>query len=105
VAQVRLTIRSGSRVEHERFGSLEEALDALVARGRQLQRDARAKPIDTKVLGRFEPAQQVVARLSVRGAGVDVHGDGSAVAFTGRVRRRQLDGDDAYDALRSTLGA
>jgi hypothetical protein len=91
-------------VERERFSSLEEALDAIESRGRELQRTTRAKPVDTKVLGRWEPAQQVAARLELaRVGGVDIRGDGSAVAFTGRLRRRPVserDVESPYDALR-----
>jgi hypothetical protein len=91
-------------VERERFASLEEALDAIESRGRELQRSTRAKPVDTKVLGRWEPAQQVAARLELaRVGGVDIRGDGSAVAFTGRLRRRPVserDVESPYDALR-----
>jgi hypothetical protein len=55
--------------------------------------------------------QIVVARLELAGpsrlrAGVDVRGDGSSEAFTGRVRRRVVDhqaGESAYDALRRAL--
>ena len=60
-------------------------------------------------LGReFTPAQQVSARAELRGprglrAGIDVRGDGSAEAWTGRIVRRLVEqepGEDAYAALR-----
>ena len=55
----------------------------------------------------FEPKDQVVARLelSVK-AGVDVRGDGSAVPWTGRFFRSEierLEGETAYDAVRRIL--
>jgi len=57
---------------------------------------------------RFEPEDQVTARLELSGprrlrVGVDVRGDGSAVPFTGRVLRRPVERrkrESAYDALR-----
>ena len=86
-ASWRLTVREGGRVERERFGSLDDALAGLEERARELQRTTRSKPVDTKILGRYEPAQQVAARLELSGprgtrAGVDVRGDGSAAAHT-----------------------
>ncbi|MEA2430113.1 MAG: hypothetical protein QOI19_586 [Thermoleophilaceae bacterium] len=102
-----MTVRQGGRIERERFSSLEDALDAIESRGRELQGTTREKPVDTKVLGRWEPAQQVAARLELaRLGGIDVRGDGSAVAFTGRLRRRPVperDVESPYDALRRVL--
>jgi hypothetical protein len=110
----KLTIRSGPRVEHERFDDLNAALGAVESRGRTLARDAWRKPLDLK-LKRFEPVQQVAARIELAGpqrlmpsirAGVDVRGDGSTEAYLGRVRRTLLEqrkGESAYDALRRAV--
>jgi hypothetical protein len=102
-----VTVRREGRVEKERFSSLEEALDWIESRSRSLEQTARVGPIDTKLLGRYEPAQRVAARLELAGrGGVDVHGDGSVVAYTGRLRRRQVErrgNETAYDALRRAL--
>jgi hypothetical protein len=63
----------------------------------------------------FEPAQQVAARLELAGperfwarvhAGIDIHGDGSMVAYQGQVRKVPIEprpGADAVDALREAL--
>lgn len=106
-----LKTRSGARVERDRFDDLGAALDALELRGEQLQGEANAREIDLRFGRRFEPVQQVFARLELAGpnrlrAGVDIRGDGSAEAWTGRMRRSlvdQLDRESAYDALRRTL--
>jgi hypothetical protein len=110
----KLTIRAGPRVQRERFGVLDDALDALEARGRKLQGSARRDSVDVR-FKRFDPIQQVAARIELSGperliprvhAGVDVRGDGSTEAYLGRVKRRvvqQRKGETAYGALRRAL--
>jgi hypothetical protein len=106
-----LKTRSGAKVERSRFHNLGEALAALERRGGELQGGTDARTVDLKVGRRFEPVQQVVARLELSGprrlrAGIDVRGDGSAEAWTGRVRRtlvEQLPRESAYQALRRAL--
>jgi hypothetical protein len=110
----RLTVRAGPRVERQRFASLEQVLDALEARGRELARSAPDEVVDAKIK-RFEPVQQVVGRLELAGperlmpsvrAGLDVRGDGSTEAFRGRVRRAVLEpraNEDAFATLRRAL--
>lgn len=106
-----LTIRQGPKVTRKRYDELEKAVGAVEHHGRELERGADARPVGGSLIRRIEPVQQVVARLELRGpgrlrAGVDVRGDGSSEAYTGRVRRRlveQRSGEDAYGALRRIL--
>jgi len=107
-----VTIRRSGRVERERQPALEAALQALEARLDDLARAERRR--SAHVLGRtYEPVRQVAARGEIAGpgrlrAGVDLRGDGSAEAFTGRWRRRLVPaqaGETAYDALRRVLTA
>jgi hypothetical protein len=110
VAGWALKVRTGAKVKRERLDTLEAALARVAERGEEFQREAAAKPAGTR-LRRFEPAQQVQARLELSGpgrvrAGVDVRGDGSAEAYTGRLHREvvtQRDGESPYDALRRVL--
>ena len=103
-----VTIRRGPKVERQRYAGLAEALDAIEARGRELEGRSDAAPVGGRILRRIDPAHQVVARLELSRprAGVDVRGDGSSEAYTGRLRRRLVEqrrGESAYDALRRAV--
>lgn len=107
----RLTIRAGAEVHKERHDGLASALAALRTHAEELAGTADERAVGGRLMRRFEPVQQVVGRVEVRGpgvrAGVDVRGDGSAEAFTGRVGRRlvhQQPGEDPYAALARELG-
>lgn len=111
MASYRITARIRAKVEREQAEDLPAALAALERRGRELERGARAPSTGGKLMRRFEPVQQVFGRLELSGpkglrAGIDVRGDGSVEAFTGRVRRtlvRQQNDESPYDALRRVL--
>jgi hypothetical protein len=106
-----VTFRADSRARKERFDELSTALAALEASGRELQATAHERPVGGTLIRRLEPVQIVVARLELSGpgrlrAGVDVRGDGSSEAFTGRLRRRVLEqrpGEDPYETLRRAV--
>jgi hypothetical protein len=112
----KLTVRAGPKVERSRYDALEDALDALEERGRALTENAGGQAVDVK-FRRFEPAEQVIARLELSGperlipsvrAGVDVHGDGSTEAYLGHVKRDMIKAgkrDSTYSALRRALHA
>jgi hypothetical protein len=106
----RVVVRSGPRVERLDAASLDAALDLIEERARALAKDSRRAPVELR-FKTFEPVQQVAHRLELRGerglrAGIDVRGDGSVEAWTGRLRRQvvtQEPGENAYAALRRTL--
>jgi hypothetical protein len=113
-AEWTLTTRAGSKVEHQRLQTLEQAIAELERRVGELQSDATREEIRF-MSRRIEPARQVAARLEIAGrssrgrsvrGGVDLRGDGSVEAFTGRVRRtvvEQAPGESAGDALARAL--
>ena len=110
-----MLVRHGPRVERTTCTTLDEALTLLEDRCRALGGNKRAAV--TIYRRTYEPIQQVAARAEVSGpqrlrpalrGGVDVRGDGSAEAWTGRVRRslvEQRPGESAYDALRRALSS
>jgi hypothetical protein len=106
-----LTVRRRGATDRERYASLDDALVALEERLDRLVAPERRRA--ARGLAReYEPVQQVAVRGEVAGpgglrGGVDVRGDGSAEAYTGRLRRRLVErgtGETAYEALRRALG-
>jgi len=98
-------------VRRLRCSALTEALRVIEREGRELEAGADGRARGGGLMRRLEPVQIVVARLELSGprglrAGVDVRGDGSSEAFTGRMRRRVVEqrrGESPYDALRRKL--
>jgi hypothetical protein len=105
----RVIVRTGPRVEKQRVGSLEEALELLETEARVAANTERRSEVDVRVR-RYSPADQVAGRAALRGpgprAGFDIRGDGSVQAWTGRIRRRLIEpvGDETpFDALRRQM--
>lgn len=106
-----LTVRRRGRTTKERYDDAGQAVAALerhlVDLGRT-ERRTTAKALTREV----EPVAQVAARLELTGpsgarGGVDLRGDGSAEAYTGRLRRVVVEprrGEEAPAALRRALG-
>ena len=103
----RLTTRVGPKVRKAEVATLDEAIEALRS---ALAAAPQRETVDLRVRT-FEPIQQVAARGELAGpgrarGGVDVRGDGSAEAFTGKLRRSVVQpepGEDAFSALRRAL--
>jgi hypothetical protein len=114
-----LTVRDGPRVERMRFDTLAEALGALERHMDELAPTARRRasrsPVGPVASRLFDSARQVAIRAEVAGpggllggvrGGVDLHGDGSLEAYTGRLRRTPVKprvDERPYAALRRAL--
>jgi hypothetical protein len=111
VAGWKLTVRHGSKVSHNSFDELGEAVGEMRRLAMAIRSEGTAKPVS--MLRDFKPEEQVVARLQLTGkglrkptAGVDVRGDGTFMPFRGGVRREELDPahhDTPFDLVRETL--
>jgi hypothetical protein len=104
-------VRAGAKVRKQRHEGLDQALTALERIAGELAEDAHARPAGGFLIRRLDPVEQVVGRIELAGprglrAGVDVRGDGSSEAFTGKVRRtlvEQRRSETPFDALRRVL--
>jgi hypothetical protein len=112
VSKWKVTVRHGSRVGREKFATLDEAIADVRRRVEEIRQEDRLSHISS--LREFTPEEQVNARIEISGpgllrapeGGIDVMGDGSAIAYTGSVRKEQLDAsslDDAFERLQDAL--
>jgi hypothetical protein len=108
----KVTVRHGSSVDREKFGSLDEALADARRRIDEVRREDRLRTVH--FLREFTPDQRVNARIEISGpglirtreAGLDVMGDGSVIAYTGAIRKQPIAADsldEAVEQLRDQL--
>jgi hypothetical protein len=91
---------------------LDEAIDEARRRVDEVRREGGLPTIS--VFRKHTPDQRVNARIEISGpglirspeGGIDVMGDGSAVAYTGAIRKETIEADtldDAFERLRANL--
>lgn len=108
----KVTVRHGSSVGREKFGTLDQALSEARRRVDEISREGRLPTV--RMLREFTPAERVHARIEISGpglfrspeAGIDVMGDGQAIAYTGAIRKRQIETDsldEAFERLADAL--
>ena len=108
----KLTVRNGSEVSHVGFDDLDEAVEAMRERAKEIR--AQGPPKTANMLRTFTPEQQVVGRLQLAGrgllrkpvAGIDVRGDGTFMPFSGGVGREELEpsrDETPFELVRETL--
>jgi hypothetical protein len=113
VSKWKVTVRHGSSVGREKFDSLDEAMAEARRRVEEIQREGGLSTI--KAFRDHTPDQRVHARIEISGpgllrgkeGGVDVMGDGKAIAYTGAIRKEQIDAgslDEALERLQRELG-
>ena len=111
---IKLTIRHGSKVRRESFGSIDDALAAMRAEADGIRADGGLPEVTA--FRTYEPSARVHARLEIstggfmrgKDAGIDVMGDGGLVPFRGGVSRSTLepaDGQTPFDAVGEALRA
>lgn len=108
----KVTFRHGSKVGREKFGTLDEALAEARRCVDEVRREGRLSTIDA--FRKHTPDQRVQARIEISGpglirspeGGIDVMGDGHAIAYTGAIRKETIEADsldEAFQRLRAAL--
>jgi hypothetical protein len=113
VSKWKVTVRHGSSVGRETFDSLDEAIAYGRTRVEEVRREGGLPTISA--FRKHTPEQRVHARIEISGpglirgpeGGIDVMGDGNAIAYTGAIRKEQIQADsleEAFEELRDALG-
>jgi hypothetical protein len=105
VSKWKVTVRHGSDVGREKFRSLDEAMVDMRRLVDEIQREDRLPPI--RSLRDFAPGQRVQARIEISGpglirspeGGIDVMGDGRAIAYIGAIRKETIEADTLEEAF------
>jgi hypothetical protein len=105
VSKWKVTVRHGSSVGREKFDSLDEAIGEARRRVEEIRREGGLPTI--KAFRDHTPDQRVHARIEISGpgllrgkeGGIDVMGDGKAVAYTGAIRKEQVEADSLDQAF------
>jgi hypothetical protein len=101
----KVTVRHGSKVGRERFDTLDQAIEYVRRRVDEVQREGRLPTISA--FREHTPGQRVQARIEISGpglirapeGGIDVMGDGSAIVYTGAIRKETIKADSLGHAL------
>lgn len=108
----KVTVRKGSNVGREKFDSLDEAIDDARRRVEEVQHEGGLPTISAFRV--HTPDQRVEARIEISGpgllrsreGGIDVMGDGSAIAYTGAIRKETIEAgtlEEAFERLEAAL--
>jgi hypothetical protein len=108
----KVTVRDGSNVGREKFATLDEAIDEARRQVEEVRREGGLPAISA--FREHPPDQRVHARIEISGpglirhpeGGIDVMGNGHAIAYTGAIRKEPLDAaslDEAIDRLQAAL--
>jgi hypothetical protein len=100
-------VRVNGQVDRQRFDGSRDAWDAFGAAVREHE-EAPQLEATHSLFRRYEPVQQVAARVELAGphglrCGVDVRGDGSSEAWIGRVRKRLVEPEGRETTVQALL--
>jgi hypothetical protein len=112
VSKWKVTVRHGSSVGREKFATLDEAIAETRRRVEEIQREDGLPSIT--VFRTHTSDQRVNARIEITGpglirhreGGIDVMGDGHAIAYTGAISKETIEADsldEAFERLQQEL--